>query len=115
MEPSLWAQYKAEMHGLTVLEVPWGFCAFVEAPDSIFIDEFYVVREQRREGRGKELLEHIKVAAIKSGKQFLTSTVNLSSKTAQVSLAAQLAVGFYVVRANNDSLLLKLDVGSIHG
>ena len=112
---SLWSRYKAEMHGLTVIEQSYGFCAFTEAQDSIFIDEFYVVPEHRQTGFGKTLLNQVKTAARIAGKRHITSTVSLGSKTASLSLLAQLHVGFQVVRAENNSLLLKLYVGDANG
>jgi len=115
MERSLWAHYKTEMHGLTVIEEPWGFCAFCEAPDSIFIDEFYVIPEHRKSGLGRELLGRIKMFAHKSGKKLLSSTVTLNSNTANLSLLAQLSVGFRVVRAENNALLLHLSLEDGNG
>ncbi len=110
MDHSLWAAYKAEVSDLTVIEHEWGFASYAIAPDCIFIDEFYVKPGRRCEGNGRELIEQLRAAARMHDKRYLKNTVNLSNKTAALSLKAQLAVGFVPIRAYNDTILMLLEV-----
>lgn len=108
---AMWADYKRESLGLTVLSTEYGFAAYVLAPECLFIDEFYVVPERRKLGLGKYLLNDLCTVAHNAGLRYIRSTVSLASLTASSSLSAQLAVGFQAIKAENGSILLQLEVG----
>ncbi len=112
---SLWASYKLESLGLHTIELDWGLASYCLGNDCLFIDEFYIRPDFRRNGYGRKLLEMIKSVAIEAGKPSIRSTVSLNNKTSVLSLQAQLAGGFVPIKAENGMILLSLELGGISG
>lgn len=107
---SLWARYKNEADGTNFIEHEWGLASYVVAEVSIVIDDMYIVPELRRQGYGRKLLAELEEVARSHNKEMLISSVLIAHKDHDISLKAQLAVGFETFSADNGKIWLKRKV-----
>lgn len=115
MRPSLWAQYCTELLGgaRTFLETEWGFISYSfpqAVPNAVMIHDMYVIPEERRAGRGRELFDRVCWIGKEAGKTAVLAEAELSSKVFMESFRAQLAVGLVPIAADRDKILTRKEL-----
>ena len=112
---SLWSDYLKELRGEDAhqfIELPWGFVSYSFpqwAPTCIQIEDMYVVPEERKLGRGNELLGMVQAIGLKAGKLFVTAQLELNTLTFENAMRVQLAAGFIPIAAENGKIYLRRD------
>jgi GNAT superfamily N-acetyltransferase len=112
---SHWAAYTNETWGAETLEDELGFISFQEFPNHIYVQDCYIVPEYRRTGEATRFMQKIEELAFSLGKAEITTRLDITQKTAVLSLKAQLAYGFVPFRADNGIILLSKKVEAQHG
>lgn len=113
---SLWSDYIRELRGEDAhqfIEFPWGFVSYSFpkwAENCIQIEDMYVVPEERKSGRGTELLSMVRTIGLKAGRKYVTAQLELNTECFEGSMRAQLAKGFVPVAAENGKLWLRREV-----
>lgn len=110
MKQSHWAAYNEELGGPIFLEKPWGFCSYAMIEGGIWIKDIYIVPEERRKGRGKDLIREIEDIARAAGKTFLIAEAQMNSPVRLDSIKAQIAVGFVPGAADNGVLYSRKEI-----
>lgn len=103
---SLWSDYIKECGLLEIIEEPWGFVQFHFAlPQCIFINDMYIRPEERKTGKGRELLHRVYARGRERGCTFCATSLNTASKSATDALAAALASGFYITPSGKEDII----------
>jgi len=108
---SLYADYIREISTDRIIETPEGFATYRYLSDKIvYIIDIYVKPEFRHKHYATELADCIVKEAQVKGCTEVLGSVHPSSKTADVSLKAQIAYGFKLHSVSNGAIILKKDI-----
>lgn len=108
---SLWARYIEEMFDgrVTFIEYEWGFIAYSfppEYPDAVFVEDVYIVPEQRNASHALRLHAEVIRAGRKAGKKRSLFIVRLDSAACAENLRIYLAMGFVPCATGNGTIFL---------
>lgn len=98
---SLFADYKKEREGKEAIEVDNGFVTYKVYGDSVYIEDIFVSKEQRRTGLASQLADMVVIEAKKQGCLKLLGTVDPGAIGASDSLKALMAYGFKISPIQN--------------
>ncbi len=115
MEPSklsLYGQYIQEREGKHIQECEHGFATYVymNAINAVYVEDIYVVPEQRRSRVAWEMLDSICATAIDKGCHTLLGTVRPLANGSTESLKAILAYGFKVDSCDGGLIWFKKEI-----
>ena len=108
---TLYAEYLKERQEAEILENESGFIIYKLTDGECFIIDMFIRPEIRGLGEGHSLVKNLKQIAIASGCKAITANIHLADKNANKTLLAGLHTGFKVVRADQNILLIYMDVG----
>lgn len=91
---SLYAAYIAEREGKEIVEDQHGFATFSQLNDLLYIEDIFVVAEQRKNGYAAKYADQIAEIAKERGLKGLLGSVKPSAKGSTESLKILLAYGF---------------------
>lgn len=114
---SLYAEYMSERGGFSVLlaDDGEGFIAYKIRGDECFIHDFFVSRASRRKLRGALLLQALEDKAREEGCTYLSGNIWVKAPNSSGVIAAALRVGFEIIEANNNGVLVQKSLGVSHG
>ena len=108
---SLWAQYVDELLGgyKKFIECEWGFISYTFPTwiDAVQVEELYIVPEQRKHGRGRELFDRVCEIGREQKKEFVIAQLEMNSVVVGESIKAHLAVGLVPVAAELGKILMR--------
>ena len=107
---TLYAKYINEREGAHIVETPSGFCTYKIKNQECFIIDLFVAQEARKSGEARRLIELLNSIAHESDCNVITANILLADPGANTTLAASLAIGLSVKRANADVLLITLPI-----
>ncbi len=110
---SHYANYIKERDGKSVIENGHGFVVYKMFPNQkeCYIEDMYVKPESRMKGIGKEFLDQVIKIAKAEGMAMVTSIIRPSQRSvAKGSMMAQLKVGFIIVAARNDEIIMAKEI-----
>lgn len=107
---SLWSAYYEETWGREIIEESWGFIMWHYEGEICFLDEIYVVPEERTKGRARELCDRVTRIAQMEDKKKLICAVWPEQKVSSVSMSAALAYGFKLHSNDGRRVLLIKDL-----
>lgn len=107
---SLYAQYLAERTNRRIIEDEFGFIVFEVHPECVFINELFVVPEQRKKGRGLFFGKEVESIARSVGKKLIVCTVDPRAKNAGDSIKAILAMGMRLHQVKGELIYLVKEI-----
>ena len=107
---SLYRDYFLEARKGELIETEDAFVSYLIEKQTCYIEDIYVRPMARRKHEAFRLGEQMKVIAKEKGCTELMTTVNLNILDPSTSLRGILKFGFKVVSANNQIILLKMEL-----
>lgn len=112
---TLYAKYISEREGAEILEDESSFITYKINGEECFIKNMYIDPLVRGNGHSRKIIEKLSAVAKSFGCTFLSGTIDLQAPGASRVQAAAISVGFNVVKAHNDILMIKKNLGGTHG
>ena len=108
---SMWADYKMEREGKSVLEEDGGFAVFsYPNPHEVWIEDIYVVAEERKSGLARALADAICAEAKEKGCQRVLGSVWDTANGATASIKVLLAYGMHFSHLEGKLLVFKKEI-----
>ena len=106
---SLQSDFAKEYQGIETLEYPWGYVEFmVNAEGNLYLGNMYILPEERKNNRARQLLNELIVIAKKLGCPKLITATNLNSFHPEISMLVILHGGFLPYQATDNVVLFQL-------
>lgn len=111
----MFKDYFLEEYGRKTIETEHGFAMYVvnEKDSEFFLCDFYIRPESRSTYESKKLFEVCRAKAKELGLKYLTGCVSFNVKPPEVStkvLKCYLTLGFKVMSAKNDQVIIMMEV-----
>jgi GNAT superfamily N-acetyltransferase len=97
---SLYSDYVTETNLKKIIEKDWGFATYHFRGAECYIEDIYVVPEQRKSDCASSLAQEIEQIAKAAGCKYLTGSVNTSIKDPTTSIRVLLAYGFKFLKCD---------------
>lgn len=110
MSDSLIANYWHERLGGTTLFIESSFVCYRIAGPECFIMEMFVAEDMRSKGKSRELVKKLEAIAKHAGCEIITGNIHVKDKGSKNTLRAALKIGFDVIGANNNVLLISKSI-----
>lgn len=110
MQPSLYAQFLKEVHGLDCLEYEWGYATYELGPDYVYIIDIFVKPELRSAHKGVQLMHEIESIAKQKGAIKMYGSVAITSKEAMKNYKMLQHLGFQDSHQNDENLYLVREI-----
>jgi predicted GNAT family acetyltransferase len=108
---SLFAEYLTERTNRHIIEAEFGFATYTYTDNqTVYIEDLYVIPEQRKSGLASKLTNDIIDLAKAKGCTRLLGSVVPSSKTSTDSMKAFLAFGMKLDSSTNDFVVLSKEI-----
>jgi hypothetical protein len=106
------ANYYKEYRDQELIETDYGMVTYVLQPEnsSIFIQDLYVVPEQRKQHRASDLVDMVCEIGRKEGMTLMVSVVFMAYRYKEVSLLASLMYGCKIVAADSIKIVLSKEL-----
>lgn len=102
--------YIKERLDMEVIEMDHGFITYRIDKDEVFIQDMFVREGYRQQNIGKTLVERVQEIAKENGKKFVTATILPSTGGATISLLGALRIGFKLLGASNNCVVIAKEV-----
>lgn len=106
---TLYSKYIKERLGHEIIENDSGFIVFKVNGKEVFIVDMYVRQGMRKNGLGSDLIKNLTGIATFHKAEVITANIHLFDKNANNTLMAALKVGFKVIQADQNILLIALN------
>lgn len=106
MKPSLYAQYVIERERAEIIEQDWGFAVYKLHKDHVYLQDIYVIEQERKNGRGVELMNEVASRAKMAGLTQMIGSVAPSTPFADSMLKIMQGLGFKLLSASEDMVYL---------
>jgi GNAT superfamily N-acetyltransferase len=103
---SLYAQFIKEVHGLEILEYPWGYATYEWLPDAVYIRDIFVVPSERANKRGVQLMHEIEALGHERGIFKTLGSVAIESKEPMKNYEMLRHLGFQDCHMDNENVYL---------
>lgn len=107
---SLFGDYILETRGKNILENDGGFATYSFHENECYIEDVYIVPEERNNGHLLEMLEEMKVIARAHECKSLITTINCLFKNPTRALRSCLGCGFKIDKSLNDIIILRMEL-----
>jgi predicted GNAT superfamily acetyltransferase len=107
---TLFANYLLEREGAKILENESGFLIYKITGEECFIKDLCVSKDVRQQSKCRDLIASLSGIAKQAGAKYLTGNIFIKDKGHMVTLIAAHALGFKLVGANNDVLMILKDL-----
>ena len=107
---SLFAEYKAEREGITVLETDGGFATFKVLDTRIYLQDIFVSKDKRRDGIATALTDQVVAIGISRGCRILLGTIDVRAAGATESMQASLNYGMRLLKVDGNVIWLEKDI-----
>ena len=106
---SLYSDYVNERLGETVIEEEWGFISFHVEPalGTVILNDIYIRPEDRKKGRGVELVRKVEQAVKAFGCNTMIGYIWPSANGSTLAMRAALANGFSLHGIEGPGIILK--------
>lgn len=101
---SLYGDYIKERAGKGIIESEHGFCTYILANTECYIEDLYVVPEQRNSKVASEMADKVADIAKEAGCEWLTGSVCPSAQGSTASLRVLLAYGMELLRSEQNMI-----------
>lgn len=108
-----WARYLNERYGHESIEEDWGFVTYKIVPPFIALEDLYIVPEQRQRGAGTKALKKIEDIGRAHQATHVWAQVQLMDRGSTESMKAILAVGFKMIEAQNNRIVLHKEIEGV--
>jgi ribosomal protein S18 acetylase RimI-like enzyme len=108
---SMFEEYFKEKKGLTAFKNQFGFVMYAIVDDSLYIRDFYVKPESRRQGVAYQMTDLLIAYAKEQGCTQVIADVEPRDLKSTESLKFILNYGFEVYDADENEILLKYEIG----
>ena len=108
---SLYFNYIAEREGLSVIAENDAFLTYRILGEECFIANMFIEPTKRASGLCRTLIEKLSAIAKPKGVTFISATIQLNDSHATKTLIAAFGVGFELVRANQNVLIINKKLG----
>ncbi len=110
-QPSLYAQFAKELHGLDTLEYDWGFATYELGPDYVYIVDIYVVPEERANKKGIQLMHQIEsIAKTRGATKMYGSVPARDNDQSEASYKMLQHLGFCDSHVDSENIYLVRDI-----
>jgi hypothetical protein len=110
IKSTLYAKYIKEREGFEVLENEFSFLTYVINPNKeCFIGHLYVDSKLREQGNCRNIINGLKIVAKKRGCNNIVASIDLRDKNASHTILCALQIGFKILSANNNLIVISLD------
>ena len=106
----MWKSYLKERENAEVIELEHGFAIIRPMADALYLQDIYVIPEQRQTGYGRKLLEVAEVRAKELGYSKILGSCSPGASGSTVSLKAILACGFELHSSDKDIIYLVKEI-----
>lgn len=107
---SLYAAYCAETGVKHILEYEYGFATYHLLGPECYIEDIYVIPEQRKSGGASNLAKQVEDIAKAKGCKALLGSVNTKIKDPTTSMKVLLAYGFKFLRADQNGIWFRKEL-----
>lgn len=107
----MYLDYVKERQGFDCIETDQGFLFYKISDVELYIAELYVKPEFRKTDAVKELVSRAAELALFNKCKFLTGNIYLADQGHLRTIKAALKLDFYIVRANNDIIVIARKIG----
>jgi predicted GNAT family acetyltransferase len=111
IKKSLYAQYKEERENSIIIEDEYGFCSAVDLGNALYIDEIFVSKEYRKDGKAASYADKIVDMARNKEYKMIYGSVDPLANNSTISMKVLLAYGFKLLRIENNLIYLELQIG----
>lgn len=108
-----WTQYLNERYGHECIEEEWGFVTYKLVLPFIALEDLYIVPELRKLGAGTKALKRIEDIGRAHQATHVWAQVQLMDRGSNESLQAILAVGFKMIEAQNNRIVLTKEIEGV--
>jgi predicted GNAT superfamily acetyltransferase len=112
IKDTLYARYIFEREGIQIIENEVGFVTYKINETECFLANIYVDSSKRTNGEARSLLSKLEDIATVHNCQHITANIDLRDKNASSTMLAALKLGFKMVAANHDVLLISKSIKS---
>ena len=102
MSLSNFGRYIYEREGKQIIEDEHGFATFLPCGEFMYIEDIYVVPEQRKNGVASRYADEIAKHALQKGYKKLLGSVKVSANGSTNSIKVLLAYGFKLYQSHTD-------------
>lgn len=106
----MWLDYLKERFGYSSLVEEYGFASYTLELGTLFLQEIYIKPEFRRTGKGRELLQKLELIGKEHQCTRFWAQIWTNDSCCNQTLKASLGVGFKVVDANNNRMVLTKEI-----
>lgn len=103
---SLYGKYIEEREGKQILEYEWGFAAYKIKGPEIFLAEIYIVKDVRRLGKSRIIVDDLEKIGLENKCEILTANIFLKDPNANITMQAAYANGFEIKESDRNVLLI---------
>lgn len=107
---SLYAQFLQEVHGVNIIEHPWGYATYELGPQYVYLMDVYVVPEERFKGRGPQFITEITALAKAQGATKMYTSVAIGSKDPKRSYEIIVRHGFQASHEDAEHIYLVKEI-----
>lgn len=112
LKDSLYEKYLGVRCDGQVIEDEHGFIAYRIDGKECFILDMFVDTDHQKKGRGRALIDLLSHIASTNLCSHITANVHLSDKNASSTILSAILVGFKIISANGNILLIAKEVGA---
>ncbi len=111
MEPkTLYGKYILERENKFILEKEYGFATYIYENDYMYVIDIFVVKEERRNKKSKELHDELVLIAKANGKNKLIGSVCSNANGATESLKFLLSHDFKLLHNDNSMIYFSKEI-----
>lgn len=107
---TLYAKYIKEREGFEILEGDYSFCTYKIRDGELFIAHMYVEPEHRQKSLSRLMVDQLAIIAKENNCKAIVGTIDLRVGEPSNTLHAALKDGFKIYQANNDVILIGIDL-----
>ena len=111
VKKSNYAKYKEERENAIIVEDEYGFASAVEYENHMYIDEIYVIPEERKNNRASTYADKIAYIALEKGYKKLLGSIDPKANGSTTSMKVLLAYGFKLLCVDNNLIYLEKQIG----
>lgn len=107
---SLFAKYIKERENAELLQHDWGFATYKVGPDYIYVQDFFVDKEERKNGRAQQLMIELIAVATEAGKSSLIGSVDPKDPNSSTMTSIMFSRDFKLISCDGTLIYLKKDL-----
>ena len=110
IKDTLYMKYIKEREGFEIIESSEYFVLYKIRNGELFISHMYVKPEKRKSGLARMMTQELKQIAKLNECQCIVGTIDLRVGSPSNTLHAALEIGYKVINANNDIIIIGIEI-----